>query len=427
MSVDTTFQNCKGNLNVNINAMTTEKVTGRVEVTDCHRMKSQYDNLEDPEFPQVGKRPTIDILIGLDYAELHSSLREVIGKPGEPIARPTPLGWTSVWAFGNHGQGNDTNHGFFSSADNDLNNLVTRMWEHEELTTMIGLKFSKYEAITLERTLESMKELPTGRYQVGVPWKDSGRKEKNNSLKMAIKRLESNGKNLSKEPEEAKAYGSILKTHEEKGYIMEVGPANGKKDGWILPHFPIVRPTAETIKVRIVFDASARVDGVSLIDQIIAGPKFQRDLSSLLKRFRRKPVALVADVAEMYLQVELAESVRKFHRFLWRKRNDVTPTVYEKNRVVLGVNASPFLEQMVTQEHARQNREKYPVAANAILESTYMDDSMDSVHGVAEALELFQQLSELWATAGMHARKWASNSVAVLSHISGEDQAKHIA
>ena len=36
------------------------------------------------------------MLIGIDYAELHFSIRDVRGQPGEPVARLTPLGWTCI-------------------------------------------------------------------------------------------------------------------------------------------------------------------------------------------------------------------------------------------------------------------------------------------------------------------------------------------
>ena len=39
-----------------------------------------------------------------------------------------------------------------------------------------------------------------------------------------------------------------------------------------------------------------------------------------------------------------------------------------------------------------------------------MDDSMDSAPSDEECLELCFQLSKLWVSAGMHARKWLSNS-----------------
>ena len=56
-----------------------------------------------------------------------------------------------------------------------------------------------------------------------------------------------------------------------------------------------------TTKVRIVFDCSAKMDGVSLNDVICAGPKLQKDLFDVLIRFRRNPVALACDIKEMYL------------------------------------------------------------------------------------------------------------------------------
>ena len=44
----------------------------------------------------IGPRPILDILIGLDHVDLHYSYRDIRGKPGEPIARLTPLGCTCI-------------------------------------------------------------------------------------------------------------------------------------------------------------------------------------------------------------------------------------------------------------------------------------------------------------------------------------------
>ena len=68
---------------------------------------------------------------------------------------------------------------------------------------------------------------------------------------------------------------------------------------WYLPHFPVVRKDRSTTKVRIVFDASARYNGTALNDVIYQGPKLQNDLFNVLLRFRRYPVALMCDIAEM--------------------------------------------------------------------------------------------------------------------------------
>ena len=57
--------------------------------------------MKNIDFPHSPKREIVDLLIGLDCAFLHSTIEEIRGKPSQPIARRTPLGWTCV---GNLGQ-----------------------------------------------------------------------------------------------------------------------------------------------------------------------------------------------------------------------------------------------------------------------------------------------------------------------------------
>ncbi|XP_074645830.1 uncharacterized protein LOC141902088 [Tubulanus polymorphus] len=55
-----------------------------------------------------------------------------------------------------------------------------------------------------------------------------------------------------------------------------------------------------------------------------------------------------------------------------------------------------------------------------------MDDSMDSVEDIETAIELYSQLVQLWSKAGMHARKWMSNSLEVLRQIPEENRVAEI-
>ena len=191
-----------------------------------------------------------------------------------------------------------------------------------------------------------------------------------------------------------------------------------------MPHFAVVRTDRATTKTRVVFDASAKCNGISLNDMICQGPKLQRELIDVLLRFRRYPVAIVCDIAEMYLRIELCPEDWSCHRFLWRNL-DVSkkPCEYEFSRLVFGVNVSPFLARFVSQQHATMFEQVYPRAAETILKSTYMDDSIDSVISETEGINLYKQLSELWQKAGMHAHKWLSNSQSVLQMIPFEDRA----
>ncbi|XP_078360456.1 uncharacterized protein LOC144644785 [Oculina patagonica] len=229
---------------------------------------------------------------------------------------------------------------------------------------------------------------------------------------MALRRLCNTEKRLLKSPEIAEGYSKNITQYLEKGYIRKVDSAEEKPSRkWYLPHFPIVRPDRTTTKTRIVFDASAKCDGISLIDVIYQGPKLQRDLNDVLLRFRRRPVALICDIAEMYLRIEVAPKDRSCQRFLWRSLDQQKePEEFEFNRVVFGVNSSPFQAQFVSQSHAERHKDELPLAAETVSKSTYMDDSMDSVSDDSQGIELYKQLDELWSKAGMHARKWLSNS-----------------
>ena len=189
----------------------------------------------------------------------------------------------------------------------------------------------------------------------------------------------------------------------------------------------MLRPDKDTTKTRIVFDAAAKVEGVSLNDKIYQDPKLQRDLFDVLLRFRRYPIAVVCDIEEMYLRIGITESDKPYHRFLWRKMDESrSPEVYEFDRVVFGVNSSPLQAQFVLQQHARQYQSTFPMAAETVLKSTYMDDSMDSIGTEEQGMTLYSELSTLLTKAGMHARKWSSNSPQVLKGIPSQDRKSEV-
>ena len=198
-------------------------------------------------------------------------------------------------------------------------------------------------------------------------------------------------------------------------------------ESWFLPHFPVIKMDKETTKTRIVFDAAAKSEGSSLNDVIHSGPKLQRDLFDVLLRFRKNQVAIICDIAEMYLQIEVKKEDRKYLRFLWRDLEVSQPAkCFEFTRLVFGLNSSPFQAQLVSRKNAEDHQAQYPRAAETVLKSTYMDDSMDSVKNDQEGIKLYQELMALWGKAGMHARKWLSNSEKVLQNIKQENRSNMI-
>ena len=117
----------------------------------------------------------------------------------------------------------------------------------------------------------------------------------------------------------AAEYQKTIDAYVSKGYLRKVNlESTDAPAAWYLPHFPIVRMDKPSTKVRIVFDCSAKCDGVSLNDVIHPGPKLQNDLFRVLIRFRRNPIVLACDIREMYLQIKIDEKDRPYFCMLWR-------------------------------------------------------------------------------------------------------------
>ncbi|XP_065174407.1 uncharacterized protein LOC135804458 [Sycon ciliatum] len=421
------LQSLDGRLRTDVELYTTKKVVGDFSVIDWQQQGRKWEHLQGVQFPPLSlcRSSTIDVLLGLDHADLHVSLRDIPGKPGEPVARLTPLGWTCVApsAVARHTGVGITLHGV--QMHEPLDRLLRKFWELEDVPAETETVISADDQQVVSMTKATMSRIDQ-RYEVGVPWRKKPPDLAEN-YDMALRRLESTERRLAKQPEVSTAYRTTIKQYEAKGYVRRVPVGENSVPRWLLAHFPVVRMGKSTTKVRIVFDASAKQQGTSLNDVIHQGPKLQQDLSQVLLRFRKYPVALACDISEMYLQIQLREEDRPFHRFLWREDPSEKPEVYEFQRVVFGVNCSPFLAQLVTQEHARTSTSKYPNAAETVLESTYMDDSLDSAPSVSAGIDNYHQLTSLWGEAGMHARKWLSNSQEIMDKIPEVDRAANVA
>jgi len=68
--------------------------------------------------------------------------------------------------------------------------------------------------------------------------------------------------------------------------------------------FPVVKTDQVTTKIRVVFDASAKCDGISLNDAIHSGHKPHNQLFNVLLRFRHYPIAIACDISEVNLRIQ---------------------------------------------------------------------------------------------------------------------------
>ncbi len=162
-----------------------------------------------------------------------------------------------------------------------------------------------------------------------------------------------------------KEYDRIIKEQAEQGIIEQVTSLEKADKVHYLPHQAVVRKDAVTTKVRIVYDASSKgsKSDTSLNDCLHVGPSLNPLLYSILIRFRENKVALVADIEQAFLNVEVNEKDRDCLRFLWVNdilNDDREVIIYRFCRVVFGLNSSPFLLNATLRHHVSKYNDFRP-------------------------------------------------------------------
>ncbi|XP_052820245.1 uncharacterized protein LOC128246077 [Mya arenaria] len=74
MEANFTLLDTSKNFEIEMTVQTTKNVTGRLQAIDWNRNAKKWSHLQGINFPRIGKRSKVDLLIGLDYVELHRSL-----------------------------------------------------------------------------------------------------------------------------------------------------------------------------------------------------------------------------------------------------------------------------------------------------------------------------------------------------------------
>ena len=90
-------------------------------------------------------------------------------------------------------------------------------------------------------------------------------------------------------------------------------------------------------KIRIVFDAAAMQDGISLKNQLHQGPDLTNSFLGVLLRFRQYRIALVAVKEGMFNQVKVPPEDSDALRFLWWENYELeSPLEFQMTSHVFG-------------------------------------------------------------------------------------------
>ena len=373
--------------------------------------------LADPNFGLPGR---IDLLLGVDvFVDILRDGRRK-GPPGSPTAFETDFGWVLGGSTGPVGISTQTNlHVLtFHSTALSVDDVLRKFWEIEESSSDQAC-LSAEERAVIHHFDSSHKRSREGRFIVPLP-KDPGSQPLGESRSQAVKRFFSLERSLNSKGH-FQDFNAVMQEYLDLGHAEVVPAADLEKlpeSTFYLPMHAVYKVSSSTTKIRAVFDASARSStGVSLNDTLLVGPTIHPPLVDILLRFRLHPVALTADISKMYRAVELADSDKDLHRYVWRSDPNESLKDYRMTRVTFGVSASSFAANMSVKQNAIDYSHKYPIAAEVVKNSFYVDDCLTGVTDSKSASILQWQLTELFSCGGFVLRKWNSNDPSVLEKI----------
>ena len=372
-------------------------------------------NLADPDFNRTS---SVDILIGIDtyFAILK----------GEPIKfnsgfwfQNTLFGWVIAGGKSIPKSPSNVNLSSLSSMA-DLDKGLEKFWLTEEF---VNDDYSAEEITCEEHFQNTFSRLKDGKYQVRLPFRPNVT-DLGHSESLAVKRLYQLENRFRKDPKFHQKYNEFMNLYLSNGF-MEAIPNDkiqSSKNVCYLTHHGVMQKSPSGMKIRVVFNGSAKTSsGLSLNDVLYTGGNLQLNIVEILLNFRIFPFVLSTDIEKMFLHISLNKKDRDYQRVLWRFKPTDKITHYRMTTVTFGEVCSPFLAMRVLRQLAADESERFPIAANILTSSIYMDDILAGAFSLSELKEVKSQLIGIMSTAGFSLKKWTSNDKSILNDLGPSD------
>lgn len=204
-----------------------------------------------------------------------------------------------------------------------------------------------------------------GKFVVRLPLKPNAQ-ELGESKSMALDRLLKLEMRFARNPSLQHDYTAFMQAYLDLGHMEKVSEASLQRGQpvFYFPHHPVLKPDSSTTKLRTVFNGSATTSsGVSLNDNLMAGPCIQNELLHILLRFRCPTFVLTADIKKMFRQIEIHEDDRQLQLILWRFSPEDEVSTYCLKTVTYGTRSAPFAAARCLKQLALDYAHVYPEAA----------------------------------------------------------------
>ncbi|GFX23543.1 integrase catalytic domain-containing protein [Trichonephila clavipes] len=296
--------------------------------------------------------------------------------------------------------------------DDDLNKTLEKFWEIEGVH--IEPKVDTEVSFCEDHFVRTHRRNCEGRYVVSMALnKDPSCL--GNSKDIAIRRLNSLWKRLSRDSRYLSLYAEFLKEYEELGHLERVVESSEPPTHYYIPHHGVLRPEKLTTKLRIVFNGSSpTTTGISLNDILLKG-EVKEDVFETISRFRRHKFAFTTDIQKIYRQILINPDQQDLQRIIWKHGLDAEILTYRLKTVTYGLSNAPFLAIRTLQQLAKDEKSRFPLASETLLYDAYMDDIVSGAPDLETAQQLQSQLKDALQSCGMNLHKWSSNSPELLN------------
>ncbi|GFV31640.1 integrase catalytic domain-containing protein [Trichonephila clavipes] len=239
--------------------------------------------------------------------------------------------------------------------DDDLNKTLKKFWEIEGVH--IEPKVDTEVSLCEDHFVRTHRRNCEGRYVVSMALnKDPSCL--GNSKDIAIRRLNSLWKRLSRDSSYLSLYAEFLKEYEELGHLERVVESSEPPTRYYIPHHGVLRPEKLTAKLRIVFNGSSpTTTGISLNDILLKG-EVKEDVFETISRFRRHKFAFTTDIQKMYRQILINPDQQDLQRIIWKHGPDAEILTYRLKTVTYGLSNAPFLAIRTLQHSWRRMKNR---------------------------------------------------------------------
>ena len=350
-----------------------------VKRPDMNQLKLKYSHTQDKRFYMTsGGEYQIHLILGDSMYSRIRTERVFKGNPGEPLVEETTFGWVV------HGGDEYTSDGvcMYLREVNDYEKLysldvlgVADRGENDQFDVLRDFK-------------ENIARRVDGRYEVSFPSIPGAELSSTNEV-LSRKRLQNVERRLSKN-ENLREYADIIEEQLLVGIVEKIPERPTGERVFYMPHKPVIKESAVTTKVHVVFDASAKPYPLanSINDCMFTGPPLQPLLWDIMVRARMSTNLLVGDIEKAFLQIGVKEKDRDGFRFLLNVKGEERHL--RSMRVPFGVEASPFVLGATLQNHLQQQGTAFEDTVRALKENTYVGNLMQ-MGGDQEQLVKFKK------------------------------------